>query len=144
MTACDTWKILIPVVFTWQSGAKLEKFLERIFTRWGTFCARWPKTVLLVGIVIGVALACGISMFEVITNPVLLWSSPNSRARLEKDYFDSHFRWGISSCSHKGVKYHHTSIEIYCETVIDRTNKQYKRVHSFMSVRVRQRSEISV
>lgn len=77
---------------TEKSGAKLEKFLERIFTRWGTFCARWPKTVLLVGIVIGVALACGISMFEVITNPVLLWSSPNSRARLEKDYFDSHFR----------------------------------------------------
>ena len=74
-----------------QIGAKLEKFLERTFTRWGTFCARWPKTVLGVGILVAAAFACGIAMFEVITDPVLLWSSPNSRARLEKDYFDEHF-----------------------------------------------------
>ncbi|KAL8625091.1 hypothetical protein ACOMHN_030726 [Nucella lapillus] len=74
-----------------QIGAKLEKFLERTFTRWGTFCARWPKAVMGVGVLVGVALACGIATFQVITDPVLLWSAPDSRARLEKDYFDEKF-----------------------------------------------------
>lgn len=30
-------------------------------------------------------------MFKVTTDPVELWASPNSRSRIEKDYFDSHF-----------------------------------------------------
>lgn len=72
-------------------GARLDRMLERTFTRWGTFCARWPKAVLCVGVLVAVAIGCGAAMFEVITDPVLLWSSPNSRARLEKDYFDKHF-----------------------------------------------------
>ena len=74
-----------------QIGAKLDKFLEKSFTRWGTFCARWPKAVLAVGLLVAVGLSCGIAMFQVITDPVLLWSAPNSRARLEKNYFDEHF-----------------------------------------------------
>ena len=74
-----------------QIGAKLEKFLERMFTRWGTFCLRWPKAVLGLGILIAIGFACGIAMFKVTTDPVLLWSAPSSRARQEKDYFDSHF-----------------------------------------------------
>ncbi|KAK7091360.1 NPC intracellular cholesterol transporter 1-like [Littorina saxatilis] len=72
-------------------GAKLEKFLERSFTRWGTFCARHPWAVLGVGIMVALAMCCGIFLFKVITDPVLLWSAPTSRARLEKDYYDQHF-----------------------------------------------------
>ena len=32
-----------------------------------------------------------IKSLEVTTDPVELWSSPNSRARVEKEYYDSHF-----------------------------------------------------
>ncbi|XP_076457250.1 NPC intracellular cholesterol transporter 1-like [Babylonia areolata] len=72
-------------------GASLEKALERAFRRWGRFCARWPKMVLGVGVLVALALACGIATFQVITDPVLLWSAPSSRARQEKDYFDEKF-----------------------------------------------------
>ncbi|KAK7485656.1 hypothetical protein BaRGS_00023105, partial [Batillaria attramentaria] len=72
-------------------GAKLEKWLEKNFTRWGKFCARHPIAILVAGVLVALALAGGIFMFQVITDPVLLWSAPNSRARLEKNYFDSRF-----------------------------------------------------
>jgi Niemann-Pick C1 protein len=78
---------------TVQMGAHLDGFLERSFRRWGSLCARWPKTVLLTGMLVAAAFCCGIAMFEVITDPVLLWSAPTSRARLEKDYFDKHFTY---------------------------------------------------
>lgn len=33
----------------------------------------------------------GIQYLDIITDPVELWAAPNSRTRLEKDYFDSRF-----------------------------------------------------
>jgi Niemann-Pick C1 protein len=72
-------------------GAAMERFLQRNFTRWGTCCARHPIIVIVVGIIIAGGLSAGITMFKVTTNPVELWSSKSSRARTEKDYFDSHF-----------------------------------------------------
>jgi hypothetical protein len=72
-------------------GAKMESFLERSFTWWGTWCARHPYLVLVSGLLVCGALAAGISQYKVTTNPVDLWSAPDSRARTEKDYFDSHF-----------------------------------------------------
>ncbi|XP_064596791.1 NPC intracellular cholesterol transporter 1-like [Liolophura sinensis] len=72
-------------------GAKMEKFLENNFAKWGTFCSRHPITVLLIGLLACIALASGIILFKVITDPVKLWSAPESRARTEKQYFDSHF-----------------------------------------------------
>lgn len=38
-----------------------------------------------------VALGHGIKYMQVTTNPVELWAAPNSRSRLERNYFDSHF-----------------------------------------------------
>lgn len=38
-----------------------------------------------------VALGCGVLLAKVTVSPVELWASPNSRSRIEKDYFDSHF-----------------------------------------------------
>ena len=35
--------------------------------------------------------SCGIYFYQVITDPVELWSSPSSQAREEKNYFDKHF-----------------------------------------------------
>ncbi|ESP03417.1 hypothetical protein LOTGIDRAFT_199271 [Lottia gigantea] len=72
-------------------GAKMEQVLEKSFTRWGVFCARRPILVIGLAILISLLLSVGITLFDVTTDPVELWSSPSSRARQEKDYFDSHF-----------------------------------------------------
>lgn len=72
-------------------GAKIEIFLQTVFTKWGTCCARHPIIVIVLGIIVAGGLSAGISVFKVTTNPVELWSAKNSRARMEKDYFDSHF-----------------------------------------------------
>ncbi|KAL8568619.1 hypothetical protein ACOMHN_032275 [Nucella lapillus] len=72
-------------------GKSLDRILERGFRSWGGLCARWPRTVLVVGVGVAGCLSCGLLLFHVITDPVLLWSSPGSRARVEKEYFDQHF-----------------------------------------------------
>ncbi|XP_033726498.1 NPC intracellular cholesterol transporter 1-like isoform X1 [Pecten maximus] len=72
-------------------GEKMESFLQRSFQRWGTFCARHPIVVLIVGVILGGALCAGIPLLKVTTNPVELWSSKTSTARTQKEYFDSHF-----------------------------------------------------
>lgn len=38
-----------------------------------------------------VGLGFGVKFMIVTTNPVELWASPNSRSRVEREYFDSHF-----------------------------------------------------
>ena len=73
-------------------GASLERKFERFFSAWGRFCARHPYLVVGVGVVICAILSAGISMFQVTTDPVELWSAPDSRARQGKDYFDKNFR----------------------------------------------------
>ena len=35
-------------------------------------------------------------MFQVTTDPVELWSAKDSRARTERDYFDSHFGYSMT------------------------------------------------
>ena len=47
--------------------------------------------ILFIGLCFIVALNHGIKYLIVTTDPVELWASPNSRSRVEKDYFDSHF-----------------------------------------------------
>ncbi|CAC5359870.1 unnamed protein product [Mytilus coruscus] len=72
-------------------GAGVEKFLRNMFLTWGLVVARHPVIVIVLGILIAGALSAGLYFFKVTTNPVDLWSAKNSRARTEKDYFDSHF-----------------------------------------------------
>lgn len=72
-------------------GEKFEGFLQTCFQRWGVFCARHPFIVLVGGIIVGGGLCAGIPFLKVTTNPVELWSSPDSEARTQKDYFDNHF-----------------------------------------------------
>lgn len=43
------------------------------------------------GFCLVVGLGHGIKYMQVTTNPVELWAAPNSRSRVERDYFDSHF-----------------------------------------------------
>ncbi|XP_034722452.1 NPC1-like intracellular cholesterol transporter 1, partial [Etheostoma cragini] len=61
------------------------------FRRWGTLMASYPLTVLLVSAAVVVVFAAGLKYIVLTTDPVDLWSAPNSRARQEKDFHDSHF-----------------------------------------------------
>lgn len=72
-------------------GFWIENTLEKNFHRWGKFCANNPVKIIFAGLVLGAILSVGILRFEVTTSPVKLWSAEKSRARQEKNYFDSHF-----------------------------------------------------
>ncbi|PSN54935.1 Niemann-Pick C1 protein [Blattella germanica] len=72
-------------------GAGTDLLLERFFQWWGTACARHPWPVLFIGLCVVVGLGHGIKYIKVTTDPVELWASPESRSRIERDYFDSHF-----------------------------------------------------
>nr|KAF6267896.1 NPC1 like intracellular cholesterol transporter 1 [Pipistrellus kuhlii] len=66
-------------------------FLGACFEGWGTWVASWPLTVLLVSTAVVVALAAGLAFTKLTTDPVELWSAPNSQARREKAFHDQHF-----------------------------------------------------
>ena len=72
-------------------GVKTEKILQNTFRKWGTLCAYNPWKVIVVSVLIVAVLSIGLIRFTVITNPVDLWSSPDSQARQEKNYFDKYF-----------------------------------------------------
>ena len=72
-------------------GIRTEEFLQSIFQRWGKICAHNPWKVILASFLVVVACSLGLLNFNVITNPVDLWSSPSSQARQEKTYFDDKF-----------------------------------------------------
>ena len=57
----------------------------------GRFCAYNPKYTIVPALVILFALCYGSRYYTVTTDPVDLWVAPNSRARLEKAYFDEKF-----------------------------------------------------
>uniref|UniRef100_A0A8D1K357 SSD domain-containing protein n=1 Tax=Sus scrofa TaxID=9823 RepID=A0A8D1K357_PIG len=65
--------------------------LSRGFQCWGTWVASWPLTVLAVSIVVVVAMAGGLAFTVLTTDPVDLWSAPNSQAREEKAFHDKYF-----------------------------------------------------
>uniref|UniRef100_A0AAY4B5X1 SSD domain-containing protein n=1 Tax=Denticeps clupeoides TaxID=299321 RepID=A0AAY4B5X1_9TELE len=82
-----------PMDVTWTENASLatQEFLGSLFQLWGTTMAKHPLKVLLVCLVVVVAFAVGLMHIELTTDPIQLWSAPNSRARREKDFQDRHF-----------------------------------------------------
>lgn len=72
-------------------GERFENALRTLFSSWGSLCVRHPLTVILTSVVFVSACSAGLVYMQITTNPVELWSSPSSRARQEKDYFDKHF-----------------------------------------------------
>ncbi|KAH0955249.1 hypothetical protein HN011_012453 [Eciton burchellii] len=72
-------------------GAGTDKFLQEFFCKWGTVCASRPWLILFLGFLLIVGLGHGIKYMNVTTDPVELWASPNSRSRVEREYFDKHF-----------------------------------------------------
>ena len=74
-----------------QLGSWIEYAIKNTFYHWGKFVAQyWYIVFFFVGI-IALALSFGLFFFKITTNPVDLWSSPTSRAREEKAYFDKNF-----------------------------------------------------
>jgi Niemann-Pick C1 protein len=73
-------------------GSSFERAITVFFTQIGEFAARRPMFVLIPGILITIGLSFGIYFLKITTDPVELWASPNSRSRVEKEYFDSHFQ----------------------------------------------------
>lgn len=89
---------------------RINDYLESFFREWGTGKKTWRShlgrtdrflfpvmarrrlIVLLVSAVIVVALAIGIIMLQVTTDPVEIWAAPHSRSRQEKDFFDANFQ----------------------------------------------------
>jgi len=71
--------------------AKFQRVLSAAFAAWGRFCARHWIVIIGSSLLICVVLTTGITMFDVVTDPVELWSAPDSRARIEKNYFDENF-----------------------------------------------------
>ncbi|XP_074144554.1 NPC1-like intracellular cholesterol transporter 1 [Sminthopsis crassicaudata] len=65
--------------------------LGDLFQSWGVWVASWPKTVLFLSTVLVAVLASGLVFLELITDPVELWSNPNSQARKEKEFHDRYF-----------------------------------------------------
>ncbi|VDL99092.1 unnamed protein product [Schistocephalus solidus] len=72
-------------------GPAVEVMLSKAFSRLGRGIARHPVATLILSLIVVASLCCGLTMFTVTTAPIDLWSDPNSRARQEKDYFDTHF-----------------------------------------------------
>ncbi|XP_073767089.1 NPC1-like intracellular cholesterol transporter 1 isoform X1 [Danio rerio] len=68
-----------------------QEFLGSLFQSWGTLMARYPYIVLPVCLVIVLVFAVGIKDIELTTDPVQLWSAPESRAMREKAFHDAHF-----------------------------------------------------
>ena len=73
-------------------GAKVEEKFRQGFSAWGRLCARRPYIVMIASVVVTLILIGGIARIKVTTDPVELWSAPNSRAREERDYFDKNFK----------------------------------------------------
>ncbi|XP_033115391.1 NPC intracellular cholesterol transporter 1-like [Anneissia japonica] len=74
-----------------KGGKKVDDVLKRVFTSLGVWCARHPYIVIFLSIVFIVACSCGNLMLAITTDPVELWSAPDSQSRWEKDYYDQAF-----------------------------------------------------
>lgn len=72
-----------------QEAAKEPSLMKSSFQRLGVLCASRPWTVIAVGAVFCILCSLGNLHFEVITDPVELWSASNSVARTQRDYYNN-------------------------------------------------------
>ncbi|KOX74661.1 Niemann-Pick C1 protein [Melipona quadrifasciata] len=85
--------VLISLAITYICVAR--KFLKRRFHSvriCSTAFAKHPIIVLFTFLYAISGLSYGITYLSITSNPTEIWAAPTSRARLEKDYFDSHFQ----------------------------------------------------
>lgn len=65
--------------------------VDHLFTKWGTLCACHPWKVMGIGLIVAISQCVGIFFWQITTDPVDLWAAPNSRSRIEKNYYDENF-----------------------------------------------------
>ncbi|XP_004544258.2 NPC1-like intracellular cholesterol transporter 1 [Maylandia zebra] len=88
-----TEKIIHPSEVTCAETNSLaaQAYLSSQFRIWGTIMASYPLTVLLLSLIVVAVLSVGLKDIKLTTDPVELWSAPNSRARQEKEFHDTYF-----------------------------------------------------
>lgn len=65
--------------------------LNRLFERWALICATHPIKTIAISLIAVCVMSSGLIRFQVTSDPVELWSSPNSQSRIQKQYFDQAF-----------------------------------------------------
>uniref|UniRef100_A0A1B0D1E4 Uncharacterized protein n=1 Tax=Phlebotomus papatasi TaxID=29031 RepID=A0A1B0D1E4_PHLPP len=76
----------------WTGGFNAVNHYLTVFFRWlGHGCAAHPILTLALCSWAIAGMAYGIFYLEIITDPVELWANPDSRSRVEKNFFDSPF-----------------------------------------------------
>lgn len=65
--------------------------MEESFSKWTRLMLRYPLIVLAVGTSLTLASCLPIKYIRITTDPVELWSAPTSKARVQKDFFDTNF-----------------------------------------------------
>ena len=74
-----------------QRNYKINSLCDTAFARLGGLCARYPLVTIGSSVLVVVLLSLGWLRFEVVTDPVRLWVSPDSNAAQEKAFFDDNF-----------------------------------------------------
>ncbi|KAJ4298881.1 niemann-Pick type C- protein 1 [Kalmusia sp. IMI 367209] len=69
----------------------INTWCDRIFSRLGYVCARFPAITIITSVLVVALMSLGWMRFEVETDPVRLWVSPDSAAAQEKAFFDEKF-----------------------------------------------------
>jgi Niemann-Pick C1 protein len=69
----------------------INTWCDRMFSRLGYVCARFPAITIATSVVVVALMSLGWMRFEVETDPVRLWVSPDSAAAQEKTFFDEKF-----------------------------------------------------
>lgn len=69
----------------------VNTYCDRIFSNLGRICAKFPAITISTSVVIVGLLCIGWTRFDVETDPVKLWVSPDSNAASEKKFFDDNF-----------------------------------------------------
>ena len=69
----------------------LNEACDRVFSRLGYACSKFPGITIGSSVVVVILLSLGWIRFTIETDPVKLWVAPDSEAAKEKEFFDSNF-----------------------------------------------------
>ncbi|OAF65485.1 Niemann-Pick C1 protein [Intoshia linei] len=70
---------------------KVEYWMSTFFYNIGYQCAKRPYPVIIISVIVIVLLSGGLFFLKITNDPIDLWSSKTSTARIQKDYSDAHF-----------------------------------------------------
>ncbi|XP_076237952.1 NPC intracellular cholesterol transporter 1 homolog 1b [Calliopsis andreniformis] len=69
----------------------VHTMFQTFFAVWGKAFAKRPTIVLFTLSYVILGLSYGVTQLSIISDPIEIWAAPTSRARIEKNYFDSRF-----------------------------------------------------